>query len=1082
MHAHSESSGSGRGKARPILAAALGLLLVLAVTGGAATDARAQGFGKNKVQYRTFDWKIISSPHFDIYYYPGGDSLAVRALDLCEKANIKLTRDMGHILTKRIPIILYISHNDFAQTNVTMAFLDEGTGGFTELLKNRVVLPFPGSYEEFRHVVVHELVHAFMFDMIYSGGLPSFITRQSIVDIPLWYAEGLAEWLSLGWEPNADMFLRDGTIGGYLPPIQYNGGYLVYKQGQAAMKFMTERYGPERIRDLLQKTKYYRNFYRAFEVTLGTSVEKFDQDFQAWCKRMYWPSVAKRGSPEEFARRLTDHRRDRSNINMAAAVTPLGDRVAYISDKSNYTDIYVLSSLDGRVLKRVIRGNSNKQFESVPSFRSSLSWSSDGKRLAFVAESQSRDVIYVVDVENDGKIVRQHRFDFDAVAYPTFSPVDERIVFAGLKDGRSDLYIVDVAGGLTRLTEDAWDEKEPTWSPDGKEIAFSSERTHPVILTAARQPGGFGEYAIFGMDTETRAVRKLVDTSGDDTNPAYAPDGKSLAFVSDRGGSKNAYLFDPEESQILQLTDLIGGIFSMSWSRDNDRVVFSAFNEGGWDIFVAKEPLSLSVVRKQLAERHPGAVLRVEDAMKPVALAEAVLVDSTRGALAPVWPDTLSSRLPDSFEIGAPAPRGGPGAPDSAGGRPEWNDIGVPGQPSYAERTRAYQDSVATADSMRVASAGIDVRDVNAPFLLPDSLLAQEPKPYRRKFTTEFAAGQLGFNSSFGLAGSTAISVSDFLGNHRFRITTDIFAGSLDETNILAYYYYLPKRWDYGLGVFHYKSYYFSRVTSLGESFSEARRFADRNVGFSGLLSYPFDRFRRVDFDLTNVVVDRSYYQPDIYGNLYRTGSELRTVTAPSVTYVKDTGLYGYYGPVSGGRYYLYASQALPIFPSGLNYLTLAADWRKYWPLGADYQFAMRARAIRSTGPDAQVFEVGGYSTIRGFPDFSLRGTNVVFTNLEMRFPFINALGVVGPLPLGFFNLRGAVFTDIGAVWTNDEQFRLTAIGPDGKRQTQSLLGSVGVGARSSLGFVLLRLDVAWPNYLDHWGPPRWHFSLSPQF
>lgn len=1059
-------------RAQPALSGPVLALAMVAFLAALPAASFAQGFGKNKVQYRTFEWQTISSPHFDIYFYAGGESLAVRALDLAEKANIKLTRDMGHILTKKIPIILYISHNDFAQTNVTTDFLDEGTGGFTELLKNRVVLPFPGSYEEFRHVVVHELVHAFMFDMIYSGGLPSFITRQSIVDVPLWFAEGLAEWLSIGWEPNADMFMRDGTVGDYLPPIQYNGGYLVYKQGQAAMNFMTERYGPERIRDLLQKVKYYRNFYRAFEVALGTSVDKFNEDFQAWCKRVYWPSITKRSSPEEFARRLTDHRRDHSNINMAAAVTPLGDRVAYISDRSDYTDIYVLSSLDGKVLQRVIRGESNRQFESVPSFRSSLSWSSDGKRLAFVAESQSRDVIYVSNVEDDGKIVRSHRFEFDMVAYPTFSPTDERIVFAGVRDGRSDLYVVDQAGTLTRLTDDTWDEKEPTWSPDGKRVAYSSDRLHPVILTATRHPGGFGEYGIYEMEVATKVVSKLVDTSGDDTNPAYAPDGKSLAFVSDRGGARNGYLFDPAESQILQLTDLIGGIFSVSWSRDNDRVVFSAFNEGGWDIFVAKEPLSLSVVRKQLAERHPNAVLDLMTALQPVPLAEAVITDSTRGALAPVWPDTLVSSTPDGFAIG----KGGP--PDSS----DWRDVGVPGGPSMAERARAWQDSVASADSVRVALAGIDVRDANAPYLLPDSILKQEPRPYRRKFSTEFAAGQLGFNSAFGLAGSTAISISDFLGDHRFMITTDIFAGSLDETNILAYYYYLPKRWDYGLGVFHYKSYYFSNVTSLGEQFSEARRFADRNVGFSGLLSYPFDRFRRVDFDLTNVVVDRSFYAPDIFGNLYRTGSELRVVTAPAATYVKDTGLYGYYGPVSGTRYYLYASKALPIFPKGMNYLTLAADWRKYWKLGGDYQFAMRARALRSTGPDAQVFEVGGYSTIRGFPDFSLRGTNVVFSNLELRFPFINALGVVGPLPLGFFNLRGAVFTDIGAVWTSDRAFRGTMVNPEGNRTTQDLLGSVGVGARSSLGFVLLRLDVAWPNYVSYWGRPRWHFSLSPQF
>jgi outer membrane protein assembly factor BamA len=402
--------------------------------------------------------------------------------------------------------------------------------------------------------------------------------------------------------------------------------------------------------------------------------------------------------------------------------------------------------------------------------------------------------------------------------------------------------------------------------------------------------------------------------------------------------------------------------------------------------------------------------------------------------------------------------------------------------PTFAARYQAYRDSMAAIDSVRTYKAGIDVRAANQAFLLPDSILGQPPKPYRRKFSTEFAGGNLGFNSAFGLAGSTVISVSDFLGNDRFIVSTDIFAGSLDETNILAYYFYLPKRWDYGFGVFHYKNYYYSRSTPLGESFPFARRFSDRNVGFTALLSYPFDRFRRIDLDLNNVIVDRAFFDEDENGNLFRSGSELHMVTAPSVTLVKDTGLYGYYGPVSGTRYYLYGSAALPVFNKSLSYVTLATDWRKYFDLGHDYRFAMRASALRSMGKDAQVFEAGGYSTIRGVQDFSIQGTNVAFTNLEFRFPFINAFGVVGPVPLGFLNLRGAAFADLGAVWTKDDRFKISALDENGNRRFKDVYSSLGVGARSSLGYFLLKLDVAWPYYLDRWGRPRYHFSLSPEF
>jgi hypothetical protein len=1039
-----------------------------------APAALAQGFGKNKVQYRTFDWRVVSSPHFDVYFYSGGDSLALRVLDLAEKANLKLSKEMGHTLTNKVPIILYLSHDDFEQTNVTTEMLDGSTGGFTEMLKNRVVLPFPGSYEELRHVVVHELTHAFMFDMLYNGGLPSFITRQSTVDVPLWFAEGMAEWNSIAWEPNADMFMREGTINGYLPPLQYGGGYLVYKEGQAAMRFLTERYGPERIRDILQKLKFHRNFDKAFEASVGTPVPKFDEAFHSWLKKIYWPTIRTRGGPETFARRLTDHRKDHSNINMAAAVSPLGDRIAYISDRRLYTDITIMSTLDGRVIRRVIRGDANQSFESVPSFRASLSWSSDGKRLAFIAESQNRDVLYVVDAQHEGKVLRRIHLDFDALAYPAFAPNDDRIAFTGVKNGRTDLYIVDPAGAVTRLTNDTWDEKEPAWSPDGTRILFSSDRAFPVVLTADRVKGGFGGYGIYEVDVTTRAVKPVIDTSGDDGNPVYAPDGKAIAFVSDRDGATNAYLYDLERGSYLQLTDLIGGVFSLSWSRENDRLVFSALNEAGWDIFVAKEPLSLTTVRARLAAGNPRALLTPSQIAETVPFEQVAALDSSRGALAPVWPDTTASRLPSAFMLG----RGGQPA-DST----DWHGLGVPGLATYAHRDQVYRDSMATVDSLKAVRAGINPAYAGAPFLLPDSLLSQAPHAYRRRFSTEFATGQLGFNSAFGLAGSSVISVSDFLGNDRFLVSTDIFAGSLDETNILAYYYYLPKRWDYGFGIFHYKNYYYSNVTSLGEQFTNARRFADRNVGFSALASYPLNRFKRFDFDLTNVIVDRTFFDIDSFGDLVQSGSQLRMVTAPSVAFVNDTGLYGYYGPVSGSRYYVYGSTAIPIFNKSLSYVTLAADWRKYYAFGGgDYQFAMRGSALRSTGRDAQVFEAGGFSTFRGVQDFSILGTNVAFTNLEFRFPFINALGVVGPVPLGFLNLRGVIFGDLGAVWSRDRDFQVTTLDPGGVRHFDNLYPAAGTGIRSSLGYFLVKLDVAWPYTYAKWGRPHWDFSLSPDF
>src|SRR5262245_22161564 len=107
------------------------LIAGLALAVLAPASAHAQYFGQNKVQYQSRKWKSISSDHFEVTFYTGLDSLAMRVLDLAEKTNVVLSKRMGHKLGRRVPIILYGSHNAFAQTNVTPELIDSGTGGFT---------------------------------------------------------------------------------------------------------------------------------------------------------------------------------------------------------------------------------------------------------------------------------------------------------------------------------------------------------------------------------------------------------------------------------------------------------------------------------------------------------------------------------------------------------------------------------------------------------------------------------------------------------------------------------------------------------------------------------------------------------------------------------------------------------------------------------------------------------------------------------------------------------------------------------------------------------------------------------------
>jgi hypothetical protein len=1035
-----------------------------------AALAHAQYFGQNKVQYRNHDWHSITSDHFDVYFDAGADSLAMRTLDLAEKTQAVFTRRTGHTLSKRIPIILYASHHEFSQTNVTSELIDGSTGGFTEALRDRVVVPFSGSYEDFRHVLVHELVHAFQFDIFYNSPGVSLLSGQGLFNVPLWFAEGMAEYLSLGLEPNAEMYVRDGTLTGYLPPLEYAGGYIVYKMGQCAIDFLVQRHGEDRFRDLLRRIRQMHSFERAFQRTYGMTPQRFDEQWRESLRKRYWPTLARLEHPDSFGRRLTDHRRDQSVLNFWPSVSPQGDRVAYFSDRRQYTDVFIMSAFDGRVLRRVVRGERDVLFEAIPLLRTSIAWSPDGRRLALVAGSSGRDRLYVLDADA-GTVLERIDLPCEELSFPAWSPVSDSIVVLGLSHGRSDLWVVNArTHESTRITDDAWDEKEPTWSPDGTRIAFASDRLAPVVLAPEKRTGGFGSYGLFTLDLATRETRLLLDTAGEDHAPAWSPDGRRLAFITDRSGAPNLALYDFGDSTVTQLTDLTGGVQSLSWSRQNDRLVFAAFDRGGYDIFSVQQPLTLDPVVKRLRERAPASVWSLATASQPPAMEPSA--PAIHGALAAAWPDSAST--PDTtLAMGSGhgnRPRG-PFRP-VAFEPPAWNGGGFPAPAMLPPEN----DSARTPLPVRTP-----LLERGGPFALSDSVLGQQPSGYHWRLAPE--AVQVGAlaASSFGFAGSTQILFSDFLGDHSVYFAGDVFSNSIQDANALLLYNVLPRRLDWSVGVFHFKNYLQSRVTTLGEQLGSAKLFSERSFGALVGASYPFDRFRRAEFQFTQMFVEEQFFAQQPNGDFVRTNREYRSASSPSLSLVGDNSLFGSFGPVNGGRWNLTYSPSFSVFPNGLAYQTASLDARRYWDFTHGYSFATRVLGGVSQGRDAQAFRVGGFSTLRGFPDFDILGTRLAMVNAELRYPFIEDLGLVGPLPIGNLRLRGALFADLGTVWSGGTKPRFWETAEGGRRLRDPYF-AFGTGIRSWILGLPMKLDVAWASNLDRVNRPRWHFSIGPEF
>src|SRR5947209_4312307 len=310
-------------------------VMCLLALGISATDSYGQSsnFGKNKVHYIDFQWHYIQSAHFDIYYYQGGYELAQFVAETAESSVVSIEKTVHYDITQRIAILVYNSHNDFQQTNAVGEFLPEGVGGVTELLKNRVVIPFEGDFELFRHVIHHELTHAVINDMFVGGTYQSLLTGGGM-EIPSWMNEGLAEYNSLhGLDIETDMFMRDAVLNDAVPLLTRLGGYIQYRVGQTMYWYIDQRYGPDKVGELLQRIKNSRSVEAGFRGTFGLSVGEFGEKFLDGLKVLYYPDIARYNDPNDYAEALADHKKLDDFMNVSPEVSPQGDQVAFISDR-----------------------------------------------------------------------------------------------------------------------------------------------------------------------------------------------------------------------------------------------------------------------------------------------------------------------------------------------------------------------------------------------------------------------------------------------------------------------------------------------------------------------------------------------------------------------------------------------------------------------------------------------------------------------------------------------------------------------------------------------------------------------------
>lgn len=1075
------------------------------VTCAISAPLEAQGyFGQNQVQYDRLRWRVIETEHFLVHYYPEIADVAPDAARMAERSYARLSRLMQHQFREKKPILLFGSVGDFAQSNV-FGDLGEGTGGVTDPLRQRMAQFFTGDWGSFEHVLQHEMVHVFQFDIFSRGRAGAGLQNLAMVNPPLWFMEGLAEYFSIGrTHPWTASWARDAVVNNTLPTIRQMterpDRYFPYRYGLSVWQFVGERWGDEVIGEIMNAIPSL-GIDRAFKREIGLNTDELSNEWKEYLQSKYLPVVAGYDRPRKFAEPLLSQRRSGSvaNLFVAPALSNDGKLITYIAYGSLlrgevFPDLYLANAETGKRIARLIKTTTNPDFEQLRFIYSQPSFSPDGKYVAFTGQRGGRDVLYLLDV-NSRKVVRSFDFELDQVLSPSFSPDGQHIVFSGMKHGTSDLYITPIAGGAHRqLTRDSYGDLQPQWSPDGRTIAFASDRGSDTDFDILK----IGKWRVSLLDLETGNVTVVPGQEGLSINPQWAPDGRSIAYVSDRTGIANLFLYDLTDREHYQLTNVVGSITAVAeyspaitWARGADVLAFVYFERSEHSIWKIKNPRALK-----------GAPFRSTTAVVAQTPADSLRSrgDTLRGT------STVVSAQSDPLAY----LRAGTVRDTSASRQSFYRS------PITGARASSDLPNVPIARSSEAISVTSMLSSYD--FNLPDTTRFREYR-YKARFSPEYIAqpsigyGQNAFGQ--GTYGGTMIILSDLLGDHRLALAGSI-NGQLSDAQVFAGYTNYARRLQYTTGVTQQPFYLLSNVVFdpiegsdvLFEQRQNIYRLVQRSVFATAL--YPLNRFERFELGARFLNVDQqvfpysrtinaagNYALSDFQRGPTQNIASANTVS-PYLAYVTDNTLFGFTGPISGKRMRLEFQPSVGTWQWN-EYL---ADARGYVPILFNYvTFATRFVSSLSVGRDEQRFPkwIGRPDFIRGYNrevqgsgvscsgidgagcnQIESIGSRVAFANAELRFPVIRHFDF-GILPIGLPPVDGLVFYDAGIAWSKGQSISLKRDANYDYLTQRSLLTSYGFGFRMNLfNIAIIRWDYAIPTATpNRQGFGTWFFGAS---
>ena len=1119
------------------------LLLLLLGSTVQAQIAQEQ-FGKNRVQYKNFNWRYYSSDNFDIYFYDGGESNAQVAAKYLEKEFERITDVIGYAPYTKTKIFLYNSPKDLQQSNVGVKGKSFTVGGQTNFVKSQVEIAYPGTMVDFEHELVLRISEMLINDMMFGGSLTDMFQSAYLLSLPEWFIEGAARYIAEGWSIEMDDFARELFTSNKKVKISRLSGEEAALAGQSVWNFVAARYGRSSISNILNLTRIIRNEESSIVNTLGIPFKLFSRQWQSFYSEMSTQMTDSYTFPVPD-NRLRKRNRRGFTYNQVA-FSPDGRYLAYSENHDGRYKVKVLDVKRGKV--RTVHTSGYQLLDQQPDNSVPLlNWGND-QTLGIVGYEKGENYLWLSDQGTKKKRgVKLRRFN--QIKYFDLSSNNRLAIMSADLNGKNDLFMYNPGRNtFKRLTTDIYDDLHPHFMPDGERIVFSSNRPSDSLYYAEQKPqdidlnenvdDNFNVYLFNpNEDVEDSLLTQVTKTVSRDMFP-LPQDENTIYYLSDQQGVFNVYRYKVADSLFNQVTNFAVSVQDFDIDFTNNRLatimlsderdyVFldEAFNPNQ-TLFTPKtqrqEAIQAQAVSQRLVKRQaqtksatsPGATDSIPVQKQPEPAAD----QPNDPVLPPV--DTLTVEAKpgvvdtDAYEFGGS---------DST----QVNEEGYIDTENYAfDVPDTTQEDGVSPDDFAFENQERPT-GVNNSFLSRYRKLQREtritgPLPYQTRFSADNIVTSLAIDPLRGFGFHIEVQMNDMLENHRF------FGGIVQYTDlrsasVFAEYQYLKNRVDFKLryereGIYRdplenevqkYTSNHFYVGAALPLNISTRLEFNPfiANTHYMGLSN----------INTTSVLAESTYF----FGG-FKTGIVFdNTLT---------TGLNKRLG--TRGRAFLSHYQGVNDAQRGFS--NLEVDLRHYQKIHRSLTLATRVFYGSFFGPNKQNYLLGGlknwvfarqpdqeeendplnttdnvdnsnilfvdFVNLRGFNFNKFNGTDVLTFSAELRLPVVQYF-YQGPIASNFFrNLEFIGFYDVGSAWTGASPFNeknsintevRTDRRPDGgggafRAEIQNFknpwLQSYGAGIRTVLLGYYLKFDVAYPIEDEVVGKPRFYLSLGYDF